>query len=99
PVHLLTREAFRIYREHLTPHGVLVAHISNRYFDLIPTLGALAADADLVCRIRNDRQRSREEIDGGLFPSCFGVMARREADLGALASDPRWQPPMRAARV
>src|SRR6185295_7453308 len=49
PVHLLTREAFRIYREHLTPHGVLVAHISNRYFDLIPTLGALAADADLVC--------------------------------------------------
>jgi len=34
PVHLLTREAFRLYSQHLKPDGVLAVHISNSYLDL-----------------------------------------------------------------
>src|SRR5436309_1782835 len=51
PVHLLTREALRLYLERLAPHGVLVLHLSNRYFDLVPLVARLAADAGLVCRV------------------------------------------------
>ncbi len=41
PVHLLTRDAFDLYRARLAPNGVLVAHVSNRIFDLRPAvLGA-----------------------------------------------------------
>jgi len=36
PVHLLTEEAVRVYRQHLAPHGVLALHISNSHLDLVP---------------------------------------------------------------
>jgi hypothetical protein len=38
PVHLITREAFDIYLKHLAPDGILAAHISNRFLDLVPVL-------------------------------------------------------------
>jgi hypothetical protein len=44
PVHLLTREAMREYAEALAPDGVLLVHVSNRFFDLEPVLAAAAAD-------------------------------------------------------
>ncbi len=43
PAHLLTREAFALYFERLTPGGVLVVNISNRHLDLRPVVRAHAA--------------------------------------------------------
>jgi hypothetical protein len=40
PMHLLTREAFAGYRRHLSKDGLLMVHISNRYLDLKPVIGA-----------------------------------------------------------
>lgn len=40
PTHLVSREAFDVYRRHLKPGGVLAFHISNLYFDLRPVLGS-----------------------------------------------------------
>ncbi len=40
PMHLLTREAFAGYRHHLAPDGLLLVHISNRFLDLRPVIGA-----------------------------------------------------------
>jgi SAM-dependent methyltransferase len=45
PMHLLTREALGVYRRAMTPDGLLVMHVSNRYLDLEPVLAA-AAKAD-----------------------------------------------------
>ena len=42
PVHLLTVEAFAIYRKHLAPGGIVAVHISNRHFDLRPVVDAIA---------------------------------------------------------
>ena len=42
PMHLLTREAMEMYLHKLTPDGLLVIHISNRYLELEPVLGNLA---------------------------------------------------------
>jgi hypothetical protein len=42
PVHLLTRECFRLYQYHLKDDGILAFHISNRYFDLAPVTRSLA---------------------------------------------------------
>lgn len=38
PTHLLTREAFELYRRHLTDRGVLAIHISNKHIDLRPVV-------------------------------------------------------------
>ena len=44
PMHLLTREAFRAYRRHLAPGGLLLVHISNRFLDLSPVVAAQESD-------------------------------------------------------
>jgi len=44
PVHLLTREAFALYREALRDDGVLAVHVSNHYLDLPPIVRGLAAE-------------------------------------------------------
>jgi spermidine synthase len=38
PIHLLTREAFEIYRRHLKPDGVIAVHFTSCHFDLKPVL-------------------------------------------------------------
>jgi hypothetical protein len=43
PVHLMTSEALTLYLSKLTPDGIALLHISNRYLDLDAVLGATAA--------------------------------------------------------
>ncbi len=38
PVHLITREALRVYFRHLKPTGILAINISNSYLDLEPVM-------------------------------------------------------------
>src|SRR5690606_10517198 len=54
PVHLLTREVFDLYAQHLAPDGVVAVHISNRYIDLRPVVQLLAADAGLAMAVIQD---------------------------------------------
>ena len=44
PVHLITREALRVYRRHMKPDGVIAFHVSNRYLSLAPVVQKLAED-------------------------------------------------------
>jgi spermidine synthase len=45
PVHLLTKEAFALYFQHLKPSGILAIHISNNYLNLAPVVAQLEARA------------------------------------------------------
>ncbi len=47
PVHLLTREAFQIYRRTLARGGVIALHSSNRHFDLMPVIARASAELGL----------------------------------------------------
>ena len=89
PVHLLTREAFRVYERVLDDTGVLLVHISNKRLDLKPVVGALAADAGLVALI--EQHEPNAKIDGNLaYPSEWVALAHRREDLGAVGRDARW---------
>lgn len=44
PLHLLTREALQLYRDRLTPQGVLVYNLNSVYYDLFPQLAAQAQE-------------------------------------------------------
>ncbi|MGO9114776.1 MAG: fused MFS/spermidine synthase [Thermoguttaceae bacterium] len=89
PVHLMTRQALKIYFDRLNPRGLLAFHISSRYLDLEPFLSNLAEDAGLTARMWRDVDAAGAV---GRFVSVWLVMARRPADLGPLAGDSRWQP-------
>jgi hypothetical protein len=44
PIHLLTKEAFELYFQHLKPDGVLAIHITNLHLDLSDPVRNIAAD-------------------------------------------------------
>jgi spermidine synthase len=88
PVHLLTREALRLYLERLTAGGLLALHISNRYLRLEPVVANLAEDAGLGGRLLQHDEESSET--GGAANSTWVVLARTPEALGSLAADGRW---------
>jgi SAM-dependent methyltransferase len=90
PIHLVTREALALYLEKLAPGGRIAFHVSHRLLDLRPVLGALGAEQGLVARVAEDPPG--ETLARGQDSSRWVLMARRDADLGAIAADPRWRP-------
>ena len=99
PVHLLTREAVALYVRKLSPHGVLALHLSNNHLDLPPLVARLAADhaPPLSARYCHDMPSESEKEDGKTA-SQWMVVARADADLGALARGPVWHPVRGAGR-
>ncbi len=51
PVHLVTREAFALYLEHLDRDGMIAANISNRHLDLTPVLYQISQEFNLSMRV------------------------------------------------
>jgi hypothetical protein len=92
PLHLITREALRLYLAKLAPGGILVFNISNRNMDFEPVLANLARDAGLVAIVQDDAVIGEDEYDRGKRPSEWVVMARQPAALARLLRDPRWRP-------
>lgn len=92
PTHLLTRDARNLYVQKLAEGGLIVFNITNRYLDLEPVIGALARDGEMVCRVRYDVDLSADDKADGKLASIWAVLASREEDLGAIATDPRWAP-------
>lgn len=86
PVHLLTREALRLYFDLLGPRGILALHISNRYLRLEPVVAALAEEGHYARMLQDG---GTDDIRGAVEAS-WAILARRTEDFGELASDSRW---------
>jgi hypothetical protein len=63
PVHLLTKEAFALYLQHLKPEGILAVHTSNTYLDLAPVVQLLADDSSYPARLITTDDNLRKLID------------------------------------
>lgn len=92
PVHLLTREALRVYMARLAPGGVLAVHVSNRYLNLRPAVAALVADAGLVAMLGEDRRPTAADRARMITASVWIAVARGEEVLEPLGMRSRWQP-------
>ena len=91
PVHLATREALSLYAKRLTPHGILLFHISNLHVDLEPVLTRVAEGAGFHCLTREDTDQRLLSAIPGKSPSVWMTMARDKADLARFAADIHWR--------
>lgn len=91
PVHLLTREAFALYFQKLTPNGVLAVNVTNPHLDVAPLVARTAAlfDPPLAIRYRKDSVTDTLKAEGK-SASEWMILARTEQGLGPVAWDPYW---------
>jgi spermidine synthase len=89
PVHLLTREAMAGYLSRLSPHGVLLFHISNRHLDLHPVVAAEAAVEGLVAIAKQD-DRATDTAVGFRSNARVVALTRMANALGELPNRPGW---------
>lgn len=90
PVHLATAEAIQLYLDRLSKDGILVFHISNRFYDLAQPLAVAVKAFGLEGRVRTQRFKDLEGAVGA-FPSNVVVIGRSAAALGDIATNPDWK--------
>jgi hypothetical protein len=81
PVHLITKQAIKMYFDKLAPEGVLMVHTSNRHVDLVPPVTDVAKSLGLKWRVGTDRgtrfdDQGNELFERGLFASEYVMLAR-----------------------
>jgi len=91
PVHLATVEAVELYMSRLKADGLLVFHISNRFYDLSLPLATIAHALGLEARMQ-ERKGQQVTVDDGDAASSVVVLAQSVGALGDIATDPRWVP-------
>ena len=82
PTHLLTREAVRVYLERLSGNGVILFHVSNRYYELRPVIKAIAAELGLAGAVNVPTPKT--ELKANQSATWCVVLARNPDRLAAL---------------
>jgi spermidine synthase len=96
PVHLITQEALADALRTLRPDGLLVVHVSNRYYDLAPAVAAAAQRLGLTI-LERQYQPNAEESKAGAGLSDWMVAARRPESVAPFLAL-GWEPPRVADR-
>jgi spermidine synthase len=90
PIHLLTEEAFEIYLKHMAPDGIIAAHISNRFFDMLPVMAGHAEKYGLAMAGISDYGADDDSTDSSTW-----VLLSRDANaltVGELGEHPHKDP-------
>lgn len=85
PLHLLTEEAFGVYQRAISPDGIVLVHISNRYINLEPVLHALVQQDGWSAMLRYD-EPSAEDERLARTGSIWVAMARDPAAIDRLVT-------------
>jgi hypothetical protein len=90
PIHLLTREAMAMYKAKLSPHGILVMHISNRHLELASVVAGIAAANGMITYI-DDSADIDEAANPYKYSGTVAAVARSQDDFGPLARSREWE--------
>ena len=91
PLHMLTRDAFALYKARLAPHGAIAINISNKNMELAEAVAASAAANGMVTAINIDRKQTRPSSTTLRFQAEIALVARSQAELEALKLGPDWR--------
>jgi hypothetical protein len=82
PMHLLTREAFRIYLKHLKPDGVIAFQATNRFVDIAPVVERLASEHGMTAVMISDYPQGGSGPEYWLSGTDQILVTRNAAVLG-----------------
>jgi hypothetical protein len=91
PLHMLTRDAFALYKARLAPHGAIAINISNKNIELADAVAASAAANGMVTAINIDRKQTTPSSETLRFPAEIALVAQSQAELEALKLGPDWR--------
>ncbi len=92
PAHLLTLEAFDVYKKHLAPNGIVAVHISNRYLNLFPVVAGIAGHHNLemvYIEYIPDDDSGMEEASSDWILLTNNQDFIKDEDVQAISQDPR----------
>jgi SAM-dependent methyltransferase len=92
PVHLLTKESFKLVQSKLRPDGLVLVHISNRYLDLSGPVAAIADEIGMVGLILDDLAIDPRDYSNGKFASSWILLANNRKSLRNLDRSDGWEP-------
>jgi hypothetical protein len=90
PMHMLTRDAFALYKSRLGPHGAMAINISNKNMELAYAVAASAAANGMVTAVNLDRKQTHPSSDTLRFQAEIAMVAQSPDDLAALKLGADW---------
>lgn len=87
PVHLLTLDAFKIYKQKLQPNGAILVNISNRYLRVLPILTGIGRELDMI--VLNLQQPANHRL--GQLQSEWVLLTSNESLTQQLLSQSAWR--------
>jgi hypothetical protein len=90
PIHLVTREAFKMYLRKLAPNGLFLMNVSNRFVNLTPLVANLAIEQGWHAFVANDLEISDDELKAGKMISTWVVVTATEHDVRWFGQHKDW---------
>lgn len=87
PIHLLTLEAFTLYKQKISQDGVILVNISNRHLRLLPVLTAVGRTLDMIVLHKLSANNNRL----GQFASEWALLTSNESLAAHLMGKPGWR--------
>ncbi|WP_411889070.1 fused MFS/spermidine synthase [Yoonia sp. SDW83-1] len=88
PVHLTTKEAMTLFQDRLKPGGLLVLHISNRYYNMSVPMARVAEEIGMHARYQ---EFANEDKLPGATSSKVVLMSADADSLAPFDADERWR--------
>lgn len=94
PVHMMTKQAFLLFRDRLEENGVLLVNVSIKWLDIEPVFANVAAYSKCVAYTRvyepNDAEKEK-----GAVQSRWMAIAKQKEHLAPLLASESWRPSRR----
>ena len=87
PVHLLTQEAFALYKQKINGDGAILIHISNRHVSILPVITSIARQLDMILLFK----QQRGEAHLGQLAAEWAVLTINDKMAGHLLRIPGWR--------
>ena len=87
PAHLMTLDAFRLYKNRITAEGVILVHLSNRHLRLLPVLNAIGRSLEMIVLYLD----YPGDLKKGQFRSQWGLLTTNEPLASRLMAGNGWQ--------